>query len=119
MMDKRVLKIILVMVCSTFAMLAVAVGIRLYLRADANYVPDQIKRADTFVERGQRDRAAEFLLELKNRHPNSGQRQQIDNRLAELNDAVAAFDEACLYCGESLNGQSCGCGSLATALVFG
>ena len=84
MMDRRLLKIILIMVCSTFAMLAVAVGIRLYLRAEANHVPDQIKRADTFVDRSQRDRAAELLLDLKNQHPNPGQRRQIDSRLSEL-----------------------------------
>ncbi len=44
MMDTRVLKIILIMVCSTFAILAVAVGIKLFLRSEASYVPDQIVR---------------------------------------------------------------------------
>ena len=88
MMDKRILKIILITVCSTFAILAVAVGTKLFLRSEASYIPDQIKRADTFVQRGQRDRAAELLLELKNHHPNPGQRQRIDSRLAELKDAI-------------------------------
>ena len=58
MMDKRVLRIVLIMVCSTFAILAVAVGVKMYVRAQATYVEREVDRADALIQQGRTQDAA-------------------------------------------------------------
>ena len=54
MMDKHVLKIVLLMVCSTFAILAVAVGVKMYVRGQATYVERELDRADALIQQGRK-----------------------------------------------------------------
>ena len=96
-MDKRFVKILLIMIGSAISILAVGLGIKQYMRAEANYIPDQIRQADEFIECGQGKRAAELLLTLQNADAKPDQRQQIADRLAKLTDSIAELEEDRAY----------------------
>lgn len=93
MMDKRVIKIVLVMVCSTFGVLAVAVGVKMYVRAQGTYVEREVDRADAFIQQGRTREAAKSLTKLRQRRLDSDERQQVDQRLANLQDELSRMDQ--------------------------